>query len=151
MNTITFVALFVCLFLAEISSGPHRVSAAPNPKPHPKKAAAPAKPAAAPAKPAVAPAKPVQTTPQPQESFFPRMWHKVTSLFKSSSSSSSSLTQPNGNENLSFKDKITNTFNNWFGVEEYNPSKDSEFLDRLWLLFRHCFLNMKNLAKILSI
>ncbi|CAH8863875.1 unnamed protein product, partial [Trichobilharzia szidati] len=51
MNTITFVTLFVCLFLAEISSGPHHVSAAPNPQPHPKPAAAAHKPAAAPAKP----------------------------------------------------------------------------------------------------
>ncbi|CAH8615976.1 unnamed protein product [Heterobilharzia americana] len=136
MNTFSVGALFFCLLLVEISSTPNNRT--PNNPP--------AKPA---------PAKPA---PQESESFFKRMWNKVTSYFKSSESSSEGKGNQTGvhkeettNSSLSFKDRMINKFNSWFGVEEYNPPKDSEFTDRLWLLFKHCFLNLKNLGKIISI
>ncbi|CAH8615944.1 unnamed protein product [Heterobilharzia americana] len=152
MNTFSVGALFFCLLLVEISSTPNNRT--PN---NPPAKPAPAKPA--PAKPA--PAKPVMWIthpPQESESFFKRMWNKVTSYFKSSESSSEGKGNQTGvhkeettNSSLSFKDRMINKFNSWFGVEEYNPPKDSEFTDRLWLLFKHCFLNLKNLGKIISI
>ncbi|CAH8540788.1 unnamed protein product [Schistosoma turkestanicum] len=89
------------------------------------------------------------TTQTEQPSFFRRMWNSLTSGFRSSDSTS---TNNNGIEvkNPSLKERIVNKFNSIFGVEEYNPPKDSTFVDRLWLLFKHCFLNLKNLAKIFS-
>ncbi|CAH8587177.1 unnamed protein product [Heterobilharzia americana] len=126
MNTFSVGALFFCLLLVEISSTPNNRT--PN------------------------------NPPQESESFFKRMWNKVTSYFKSSESSSEGKGNQTGvhkeettNSSLSFKDRMINKFNSWFGVEEYNPPKDSEFTDRLWLLFKHCFLNLKNLGKIISI
>nr|AAW25097.1 SJCHGC06635 protein [Schistosoma japonicum] len=109
---------------------------------------------AVPATPTATPTKPAAT----EESFFKRMWHKVTSVFGSSDTTPNTDTEENNTSNmntstpksLSLKEKIVNGFNSIFGVEEFNPPKDSYFVDRLWLLFKHCFLNVKNVAKIFS-
>ncbi|TNN07769.1 hypothetical protein EWB00_007523, partial [Schistosoma japonicum] len=53
------------------------------------------------------------------------------------------------NESLSFKEKIMDMYNHWVNQDEYNPPKDSEFYERFWLLFKHCFMNSKKLAKII--
>ncbi|CAH8606171.1 unnamed protein product [Schistosoma margrebowiei] len=120
----TMIVEFVCIFICLIAIN---VNAVPTTKPHPVTVK--------------------QSTPvhHEEESFFKRTWHKFTSMFGSSDSDS----KPN--ENLSLKERIINKFNSIFGEEEYNPSKDSDFVDRLWMLFKHCFLNFKNLAKIFSI
>ncbi|CAI2732043.1 unnamed protein product [Schistosoma spindalis] len=124
----TMIVGFVCIFICLIGIN---ANAVPTTKPHT--------------------VTEKHTTPvqQQQESFFKSMWHKITSVF--GSSDSGSKTNEKGTENLSLKDRIINKFNSIFGEEEYNPSKDSDFVDRLWMLFKHCFLNFKNLAKIFSI
>ncbi|KAK4468390.1 hypothetical protein MN116_000193 [Schistosoma mekongi] len=113
---------------------------------------------AIPAKPGVSTTKPTENT-ATEESFFKRMWHKVTAVFGSSNTTpnpdtkeaNSSNTNTSTPKSLSLRERIVNGFNSIFGVEEYNPPKDSDFVDRLWLLFKHCFLNVKNVAKIFSI
>ncbi|CAH8621882.1 unnamed protein product [Schistosoma rodhaini] len=106
------------------------------------------------------PVNKMNTTPVHQEepSFWRRMWNSFTSMFGSSDSSSGTNNKdtksPNPNtteaKSLSLKERIMNKFNSIFGEEEYNPPKDSDFTERLWMLFKHCFLNFKNLAKIFS-
>ncbi|CAH8615885.1 unnamed protein product [Schistosoma haematobium] len=119
----TMIAGFVCIFICLIGINANKV---PTTKPHPV---------------TVKNSTPVH---HEEESFFKRMWQKFTSMFGSSDS------DPKTNENLSLKERIVNKFNSIFGEDEYNPSKDSDFVDRLWMLFKHCFLNFKNLAKIFS-
>ncbi|CAH8578646.1 unnamed protein product [Schistosoma mattheei] len=50
---------------------------------------------------------------------------------------------------LSFKEKIVNLYKNWMNEKDYNPPKESEFYERFWELFKHCFLNSEQLKKIL--
>uniref|UniRef100_A0A5K4FBJ2 Secreted protein n=1 Tax=Schistosoma mansoni TaxID=6183 RepID=A0A5K4FBJ2_SCHMA len=52
-------------------------------------------------------------------------------------------------ESLTFKEKIVELYKNWMNEKEFNPPKESEFYERFWELFKHCFLNSKQLTKIL--
>ncbi|CAH8578612.1 unnamed protein product [Schistosoma mattheei] len=129
----TMIAGFVCIFICLIGINANTV---PTTKPHPV---------------TVKNSTPVH---HEEESFFKRTWHKFTSMFGSSDSDPKTNENPHIStvevESLSLKERIINKFNSIFGEEEYNPSKDSDFVDRLWMLFKHCFLNFKNLAKIFS-
>ncbi|CAH8641311.1 unnamed protein product [Schistosoma rodhaini] len=52
-------------------------------------------------------------------------------------------------ESLTFKEKMIKLYKHWMNEKEFNPPKESEFYERFWELFKHCFLNSKQLAKIL--
>ncbi|CAH8641380.1 unnamed protein product [Schistosoma rodhaini] len=143
MNTVTLGLFCIVICLIEINAG----------------AVLTVKPQTVTVKPQTVNKKNTTPVHQEQPSFWRRMWNSVTSMFGSSDSSSETKTKDNNNpnpstavaESLSLKERIMNKFNSIFGEEEYNPPQNSDFTERLWMLFKHCFLNFKNLAKIFSI
>ncbi|CAH8641341.1 unnamed protein product [Schistosoma rodhaini] len=132
MNTVTLGLFCIVICLIEINAG----------------AVLTVKPQTVTVKPQTVNKKNTTPVHQEQPSFWRRMWNSAETKTKDNNNPNPSTAVA---ESLSLKERIMNKFNSIFGEEEYNPPQNSDFTERLWMLFKHCFLNFKNLAKIFSI